>query len=51
MTKAMDDRNEEDLLIYEISDDALEAMAGALTEKTGNYTLYFCTQLDLCPGP
>ena len=51
MTKAMDDRNEEDLLTYEISDDALEVMGGAPTERAGNYTLYFCTQLDLCPGP
>ena len=21
------------------------------SEKAGNYTLYFCTALDLCPGP
>ena len=34
---------------YDISDEALESAAGS--EKAGNYTLYFCTALDLCPGP
>lgn len=51
MNKVMEDRNEEDLLSYEISDDALESMAHTPTDRAGNYTLYFCTQLDLCPGP
>jgi hypothetical protein len=44
-------QNEEELLTYEISDDALENMARAPMDRAGNYTLYFCTQLDLCPGP
>jgi len=34
----------------EISDEALEAAAGT-GDKASNYTLYFCTALDLCPGP
>ena len=51
MNKVIDDRNEEDLLTYEISDDALESMTRPPTDRAGNYTLYFCTQLDLCPGP
>ncbi|HYA29510.1 MAG TPA: hypothetical protein VEI95_11885 [Acidobacteriota bacterium] len=46
-----DDRNEEDVLAYDISDDALENMTRAPTEGAGNYTFYFCTHLDLCPGP
>ena len=33
MNKAMDDRNEEDLLTYDISDDALESMTRAPTDR------------------
>jgi len=51
MNKAMSEQNEEGLLTYEISDDALENMARAPADRVGNYTLYFCTSLDLCPGP
>ena len=40
--------NEEDLLIREVSDEALEA-AGA-NEVVGNYTLAACTGLSVCPG-
>jgi hypothetical protein len=43
------DQTEDELLAYDISDEALESAAGS--EKAGNYTLYFCTALDLCPGP
>jgi hypothetical protein len=39
----------EDMLTDEISDEALEIAAG--DERAGGYTLYFCTALDLCPGP
>lgn len=45
------DRTEEGLLACDISDEALETAAGSGSEKTGNYTFYFCTALDLCPGP
>ena len=38
-----------EILAYEISDDALENAANI--GRAGNYTLYFCTALDLCPGP
>jgi len=51
MIKVIEERNEGDLLIYEVSDDALESMARAPLGAAGNYTLYFCTALDLCPGP
>jgi hypothetical protein len=37
------------ILAYELSDDALENAASKW--RAGNYTLYFCTALDLCPGP
>jgi len=49
MNKVKDDH--EDLLTYEISDDALENVAHSPMDRAGNYTLYYCTYLDLCPGP
>jgi hypothetical protein len=42
------EQNEEDLLINEISDEALEIAAGTAKEIT-NYTLGSCTDLSLCP--
>jgi hypothetical protein len=48
-TIGRDQSKEDDLLIYEISDEALEC-AGE-TKRAGNYTQFFCTALDLCPGP
>jgi len=38
-----------EILSYEISDEVLESAAG--TKQAANYTLYYCTALDLCPGP
>ena len=38
-----------EMLAYEISDDALENAASI--GRAGNYTVVFCTALDLCPGP
>ena len=43
------DQADEPVLAYDISDEALETTAGF--EKAGKYTFYFCTALDLCPGP
>ena len=40
------DRIEEIMTAYKISDEALEVAAGS--RQAGNYTLYFCTALDLC---
>jgi hypothetical protein len=45
------DQTEEEMLTYEVSDRALESAAGTGNEKAGNYTLFYCTALDLCPGP
>ena len=38
-----------EILSCEISDEALESAAGI--NRAANYTLYYCTALDLCPGP
>ena len=45
----MTDQNEEKLLTYEVSDEALEIAAGTAKEKT-NFTLGACTGLSECPG-
>ena len=44
------DQNEEDLLIYEISDEVLET-AYAGNEKPGIFTQWLCTAVYFCPGP
>lgn len=40
----------EDLFIFEISDDALESTAGTRHEKAVNFTLGACSGLSVCPG-
>lgn len=45
------DQTDEDILTYEVSDEALETAAGTGSEKAENYTLNYCTALHLCPGP
>jgi hypothetical protein len=40
--------NEEDFLIHEVSDEALEAAGG--NEVAARYTLANCTGLSECPG-
>jgi hypothetical protein len=44
------DKTEEDMIVYEVSDEVLETAAGT-GGKGANYTLFYCTALDLCPGP
>jgi len=51
MDKVTIDQNEEDLLICEISDEALETVVHRGSENAGNYTFWFCTALTVCPGP
>jgi hypothetical protein len=41
---------EEDILIYEESDEELEAAAGILEGQAKNMTLSFCSGLDSCPS-
>jgi hypothetical protein len=45
------DQNEENFLMYEIPDDALEAAACTRNEKANNFTQWVCTALYFCPGP
>jgi hypothetical protein len=40
---------EEDILDYDVSDQALEAAAGMSEGKAASFTLAFCTGLDTCP--
>jgi hypothetical protein len=42
------DRPEEEILTYEISDEALETAAGTGSKQAGNYTLV-CTFFHYCP--
>jgi len=44
------DQTEEEILTYEVSDEALETAAGQGKEKVGHYTLGFCTGLSACPA-
>jgi hypothetical protein len=44
------DQREEEILTFEVSDEALEAAAGTVKEKAGAFTLAFCSGLDTCPG-
>ena len=41
----------EEVILSEVSDEALESSAGTGRANAGNYTLFYCTALDLCPGP
>jgi hypothetical protein len=48
MTKFLSTLDEENLLSYEVPDEALETAGG--NEIAGNYTLAACTGLSVCPG-
>ena len=39
----------EKILACDVSDEELESAAE--TKQAGRYTLFYCTALDLCPGP
>jgi len=41
---------EQEILAYDVSDEALEMVAGLGKEKVGSATLAFCTGLDTCPA-
>ena len=43
-------QTEEEILAYNVSDEALESAAGAGKEKAGAFTLAFCSGLDTCPA-
>jgi hypothetical protein len=44
------DLAEEDILAYEVSDEALESAAVFLRVREGSMTVSFCTGLDSCPS-
>jgi hypothetical protein len=41
--------HEEEILTYEVSDEALETAAGTGKDKAANYTGMFCSDLATCP--
>jgi hypothetical protein len=41
---------EDDILNYEIVDEAVEAAAGTLEGQAKNATIAFCSGLDTCPS-
>jgi hypothetical protein len=43
-------RPEEDTLIYEVSDQAVEAAAALFEGQAKNATISFCSGLDSCPS-
>lgn len=43
-------QRDEDILTFDVSDEALEAAAGTVKEKAGSMTVAFCSGLDTCPG-
>jgi hypothetical protein len=42
--------SEEEILSFEVSDEALEMAAGSIKERAGAFTLAFCSGLDTCPS-
>jgi hypothetical protein len=44
------DFEQEDILIYKVSDQALEAAAGIMEGQAKNVTISFCSGLDSCPS-
>jgi hypothetical protein len=50
MTDSTIQQIEEEILSYEVSDEALEAAAGTVKDKAGSFTISFCSGLDTCPA-
>jgi hypothetical protein len=40
----------EEILTFEVSDEALEAAAGSMREKAGAFTMAFCSGVNSCPS-
>ena len=49
MMKFLSTLHEEDLLTFEVSDEALETAAGTGMAEAANYTLASCTGFISCP--
>jgi hypothetical protein len=50
MSKATIVQTEEEILTYEVADEAVEAAAGMVTDKARSFTMGFCSGLDTCPS-
>lgn len=52
MTKATMgiEQTEQEMLAFDVSDEALETAAGTAREKAANYTLAACSGLSVCPA-
>jgi hypothetical protein len=52
MTTRFNEREnaEEEIITYEVSDEALESAAKAVKDVGGAQTLAFCSGLDTCPA-
>jgi hypothetical protein len=44
------ERNEDEILSFQVSDEMLEITAGVGNEKGGGITLSFCSGLSTCPA-
>jgi hypothetical protein len=44
------DQTEAEILVSEVSDEALETAASTGTDKVVNFTLAFCSGLSTCPA-
>jgi hypothetical protein len=44
------EQTEEEILTFQVSDEALEAAAATVKENAGAFTLAFCSGLDTCPA-
>jgi hypothetical protein len=41
---------EQEFLVFEVSDEELEAAAGSVSARAKNYTLAACSGLSVCPA-
>jgi hypothetical protein len=44
------EQTEEEILSFQVSDEAIEAAAGSAREVVAALTVAFCTGLDTCPA-
>lgn len=44
------DQTEDDILTYEVPDEALETAACTMKDKAGAFTISFCSGLSTCPA-
>lgn len=50
MTEISNGQIEQEILAYEVCDEALEAAAGTVWVKAASYTLAACSGLSVCPA-